>query len=386
MIRWTSLLLSYVAVAVPWAIAQPRNDSDQILAVAANGYRANLESFEIVTCRYTVTWGFAKSLDDALAGRLEPGARTATAVFYRDGQSLRFRIEEDAATKAALDKPHNPEKMSEIPGLRGGPLVPFMTADYLLNESHGFHFNPRHHAGTMYDQGTEKGKQVDPYFLMANLQVNSKYDFGLLADQAARGEIRYTPVATSSEGHFRATFHFATDPTVSFTIDLTRGSLPTRIEKLYANGADGASYVVVPQIRACSKGRWFPERIVTFAKQTPTQSPCLVKDFKVIELDVDNRPPKDALTIDLPAGTVINQFADSRKYFKTRQPEKIGPDDLARIQHLTETVPQEPLTDTTIVLPRSYRWLWYVVGGIALLVLAFFGRRYMSSRRQHAPA
>jgi hypothetical protein len=122
-------------------------------------------------------------------------------------------------------------------------------------------------------------------------------------------------------------------------------------------------------------------------KQFPSQSPCHVKDFKVVELDVDNRPPRDALTIDLPAGTTICQFDDSRNSFKTRRPERVGPDDLARIEQLTEEVPNKPQTDTTIVQPRRYAWVWYaIVGGIVLLGAAYLGRRYLTARRKHAPA
>jgi hypothetical protein len=142
---------------------------------------------------------------------------------------------------------------------------------------------------------------------------------------------------------------------------------------------------VVPQIIACSKGRWFPERVVTFMKQSPTQSPCLIKDFRVVELDVDRRPPRDALTIDLPAGTSVCQLDDSRKFFRTRRPERVGPEDLARIAHLTEEVPRNPQTDTTIVLPRSYTWVWYAVAAaIGLPIAAYYGRRYLTSRRGHA--
>jgi hypothetical protein len=143
--------------------------------------------------------------------------------------------------------------------------------------------------------------------------------------------------------------------------------------------------VIVPQVRACSRGRWFPEKIVIFMRQFPTQSPCLTKVFTVTELDADHRPPKDAFTLDLPAGTVINQFEDSRNYFKTKQPERVGPDDLDRIQQLTEQVQRVPQTDTAIVLPRSYAWVWYAVGGVGLLLAAYLVRRYVSARRGHAP-
>jgi hypothetical protein len=373
-------------LATPCSSAQAPVDSAQLLAVAANSYRANLEAFDYVTCRYTVTWGFAKSLDDALAGRLEPNSRTASVVFYKDGKKIRYRIEEDAATKATLDKPPKPEKMAEIPGLKGGPVVPFMTTNYLLNENHGLIFDQRANNANIYDGGSQKAKEVDPYFLLAILQVNTKYDFGLLADQVARGETKSIENVAPGEGQFKTTFQFSEDPTVTFTIDLKRGSLPTRIDRMYKKGEAGISSVVVPQIRSCSKGRWFPERVVTFMKQFPTQSPCLVKDFKVTELDVDHRPPADAFTIDLPAGTIVNQFEDPRKFFKTRQAERVGPDDLARMEQLTEKVPVVPQTDTTIVTPPRYTWVWYAVAGvIGLLIVAYIVWRYRASRRQHAP-
>ena len=389
MARWKiPILAACWSLAPACAPAQPpAGESAQLLAAVVNGYRANLEAFEYMTCRYTVTWGFAKSLDDALAGRLESKPRTAAVVFYKDGRIIRFRIEEDAATRATLDKPLPPEKMDTIAGLKGGPIVPFMTTDYLLNGTHGLLFDPRGHTANIYDGGSQKGKEVDPYFLLTPLKVNTKYDFGLLADQATRGEVRSIPDAATVEGQFRTTFHIAKDPTIGFTIDLTHGSLPTRIEMLFAKGEDGAYTIVVPQIRACSNGRWFPERIVTFLKQFPTQSPCLVRDYKVVELDVDHRPPRDALTIDLPAGTTICQFNDPRKSFKTRRPERIGPEDLSRIEQLTEEVPKNPQTDTTIVLPRRYTWVWYTVAGsIVVLGVTYLGRRYLAARRKHAPA
>lgn len=385
--RNTLVLASCLCLSAACGMAQTLASNSPLLIAAANSYRANLEAFEDLTCRYTVTWGFAKSLDDALAGRLEPNAATATAVFYKSGKTIRFRIEEDAASKAALDKPPRPEKMAEAPGLRGGPLVPFMTRDYLLNGTHALLHDPRGHYANLYDGGTEKGKEVDSRFLLTPLLVNTKYDFGLLADQVVRSEIR-SSTDTSAGSGVRTTFHFTKDPVVTFTIDLTRGSLPVRVEMMYENGAAGASYTVVPQIRACSNGRWFPERVVTFLKQTPTQSPCLVNDFRVVELDVDRRPSKGDLAIHLPAGTIVNQSDDPRKFFKTRRPERVGPDDLARIQQLTEEVPKNPRTDTTIVLPRRYAWVWYVVPGVVgLLVLAYLGRRRMAARRQsHAPS
>lgn len=385
-----SRLAFLLVVCCGWAVArlpaQPPAGSAELTAVAANGYRANLESFEYVTCRYTVTWGFAKSLDDALAGRLEPNARTATAVFYKDGRVIRFRIEEDAASKATLDKPPKPVPAPELGGLKAGPLMPFITLDYLVNGAHGLCFSPHARGANIYDGGTPKGREVDGRFLFTPLGVNTKYDFGLLAEQAAHGETRLTASAATAEGAYEGTFQVTKDLAIEFTIDLNRGSLPTRIEQTHKKGADGISYVVVPDVRACSRGRWFPGRVVTFLKQFPSQSPCGVTDYRVTELDVDHRPPQEALTVELPAGTTICQFDDSRKFFKTRRPERVGSEDLARIQELTEEVPSKPQTDTAIVQPRRYTWVWYAGGGVlGLLILAYLGWRYRAARRQHAP-
>lgn len=388
MTRWTIplLVLGWGSGTSQVTAEPPAGDSAQLLAVAANGYRANLEAFEYLTCRYTVTWGFAKSLDDAVAGRLEPNPRIAPVVYYKNGPTIRYRIEEDAATKATLDKPLRPEQQTEFAGLKSGPIVPFTTTDYVLSERHGLLYDPRGHTANIYDGGTKKWKSVDGDYLLSMLLVNTEYDFGLLADRAARGEIRTTP-EPAGEGGIKTTFRLTQDPIATFAVDSARGFLPTRIEKTYKKGQDreGTSYVVVPRIRSCSKGRWFPEKVVTYMKQFPTQSPCLTRVFTVTELDADHRPPKEAFTLDLPAGTVILQFDNSFKNFRTKQPETIGPDDLDRIHQLTEEVPRVPQTDTAIVVPRRYTWAWYAAGGSGLLLAGYLGRRYFSARRGHAP-
>jgi hypothetical protein len=394
MIRTLIIVLLIVCwcSATQTGLTQPKDpDAAQLLSVAANGYRANLQSFEYVTCRYTITQGFAKSLDDALSGRTKPGLRTANAVFYKDGRNIRFRLEEDAATTAILDKPTKPEDITEtIPGLKSGQIVPFMTTDYLLNENLGLLFVPRGITANIYDAGSDKGKKVDEDFLFTQLKANTPYDYSLLVDRVAREEIKADVGEPMTNGEFRTVFHLAKDPTVFFTVDLKRGSLPTHIELVYETSlGKNVSDIVVPQIRSCSKGRWFPERIVTFMKQFPTQSPCFFKEFKVVELDVDHRPSKDAFTLDLPAGTSILQFDDIGKSFKTRKRERIGPDDLGRIQELTEKVPEVPQTDTAIVPPpRSWTWVWYALVGGATAVLGLFAvrRRHAAKREQHVPS
>jgi hypothetical protein len=346
------------------------NDSTQLLPIAANGYRANLEAFEYLTCHYSITWGFTNSLEDAIASKLEPNSHTAKCEIIKDGKLIRFRLVEDTATKSTLDKA-TPQKTPGFPGVASGPLVPWTTSDYVLNADRGLLFDPRNHTANIYRTVAKEG--VDPYYFLTMLGVNTKHDFGLLADQATKGESHFTVGAGSDGGRVPFVFRLPKDQTLSVFIDLNRGALPVRVEHSYDN-SQLKSITLVPEIRPCSKSRWFPDRIVSFVKQSNTQSPCLVRDYKVTDLDVDRRPSRDAFFIDIPAGTVICQFDDSRKYFKTRQPEKVGPDDLARIEQLTVEVPRVPQTDTTIVAHRSHTWIWYAaIGVIGLLVTTFFG-------------
>ncbi len=357
-----------------------QSDSDRLLQVEANAYRANFESFEFVTCRYTITSGFADSLDDAIAKRLKPDSSKATAAYFKDGNVSKFQIEEDAKTKALLDNPPTPGKLTKLGGMNAGPIVPFMTKSCLINQYDGLAYNPRVRSANVYDGQGTRAKSIDAGFILAPLEVNCTYDFAGLVDQTIRKEIK-CQAGPGKDNQLQSTFTLARDPVVTYTTHSRRGSVPTRIEMRYAEGVDGVLVVVVPDIIPCTNRRWFPKRIVTFVKENPAQTPCLVHDYQVIDFDADKRPPREALTIELPAGTVVCQLTDPQKLFATRQLERVGADDLARIRQLTEGVPKTPLMDTAIVLPPDRSWLWYLLAGIvAALAVGYSGRRYLRAR------
>lgn len=360
--------------------AQPA-DSVQPLVAVANGYRANLESFEFISCRYTITWGYTTSLDQAIAGQLQTAGRVAKVEFYKDRSAFRFRLEEDAATKKELDAPVG--KGEKLGGLTTGPLVPFMTGDFVRNDERSLLHIERDRTANIYTGGNHKTHAIGIDFILAPLGDGEPDDFGLLIDRAARGEVRFTAGAVTG-GEHTVTFHPKSDTTVSYTIDLARGFLPKRVEHTYENG-QAVSQAVVTQVRKCSRDRWFPERVVLFSQPVVGQR-GRVMDFKVTALDVDNRPSKDDLRVSIPAGTNIRRFEESGKSFRTRQPERVSSDDLDRIYQLTEKVPEEPLTDTAIAIPPSRAWIWYAGGGcvLALLVATYFGRRYLARRGSNA--
>jgi hypothetical protein len=366
------------------AFGQQSDDEQRLLQVEANAYRANLESFEFMTCRYKIVYGFAASLDDALAQRFEPDTTEATVAYFKDGPISRFQLDVDAKTNDKLSKPLEAGKLADLGGMKVGRPVPFVPTGSLLNGKDALKYLSHVNSASIYDANITRGKQIDTLFILSPLAVNSVHDFGLLADRAIRKEIRFS-LAPRKDGRAETTFTDAQDPVTIFTTDPTRGSLPTRLQFRFASDPNNRSAIVVPEIMACSKGRWFPKRVVTFSQQSPTQTRCLVLDYRVLELDVDRRPPREAFTLDLPAKTSVCQADDPQKFFITRQPEHVGPDDLARVRQLTEGVPVTPQMDTTIVVPPRRDWIWYAVAGGAAFVLAaaYFARRHRRTRGSH---
>lgn len=341
---------------------------------AANAYKSNLESFKCITCRYTVTWGFATSINAVTEGRVT-NSRVAKAAIYKSGRSLRFRIDEDAETKAELDAPLASGDRTEFNGMRVGKLVPFMTSDRVQDDRHYFSFAPRNVAANITEM--TPGKASVPYMVLDPLHVYSDEEFTALVARVTRGEIK-AKITGQRATLLAASFEVSPTFQVDYTLDLARGALPVQIDLIFSQGAKGTSRVVVPQIRECSRGRYFPERIITFLQQPTAKSANIFNDYNITELDVDNCPSPDLLKIDLPAGTVVCQGTDSTKFFKTRQHEQVGTDSLDKIMALTVAAPPGSGEDTAIVPPRRTPWWWYALGLLAVVALGVFVRRRMT--------
>src|SRR4051812_26770304 len=94
------------------SVSQQAGDSPQPYSEAC---LANLDSFERVTCRYVVTSGVAKNMEDAIAGRfvLEK-SEVGKALWLKRGRDSIVRFEEDPRTTKRLDDPK--PKLTPMPG------------------------------------------------------------------------------------------------------------------------------------------------------------------------------------------------------------------------------------------------------------------------------
>jgi hypothetical protein len=137
----------------------------------------------------------------------------------------------------------------------------------------------------------------------------------------------------------------------------------------------------VTHVRACSKARWFPERIVWVWPREPSGRFSL-RETKVVALDVDHRPHPEEFAVDLPAGAGVVNNAEKLTPFYLKQNEHVTADDLPRLLELSRTA-HIPQTDTAI-RPRS-RFGWWRLASLGLLVgLVAVGAVWRARRRQLA--
>lgn len=380
-----STIVGFLILSTPHGVTAQSHDAEKLSATVAAGFQANLDAFDYFTCEYTVTVGNATSLENATAGRFLPGARTAVVSLVKDGENVCFRMVQDAETTKDLEAPPKPNKEMNLPNVLFGNLVPFITTDYLANSTHSLGLNPGRGGslGNIYNTGSNTERNLDS--ILAAIGVGSDLDVARLAKRQENG---LTVTRAEVRGAVKPLIHIEytskKNALRACTIDPSRGYLPTVFETSHQNDTS-KSITAVPKMISCSKARWFPEQIVRFYRQSPPPDSGIVRLYKVTKFDPDNRPSQEAMTVSVPAGTLINQFEVTKKYFRTKQVERVTPDDLDRIHQLTETSskPTSPkLIDTAIHPPRR-TWYWYASGGVIAFLAAWYAiRRWLASRRK----
>lgn len=161
-----------------------------------------------------------------------------------------------------------------------------------------------------------------------------------------------------------------------FFLDPSRGYLPARVNERYkvkpTLSGEPKTQVFLIKARECSGQRWFPERtLIVDAPEHPGDR-YDVKEIKVISLDVDSKPSDDDFKLEVPAGTQVHmQDKLSKGFFRLKQDEKIGVNDLPGLLEMLDKVKSTPLMDTAVKHRRPYFWLRWLGGGTgAFLVVA----------------
>ncbi len=146
----------------------------------------------------------------------------------------------------------------------------------------------------------------------------------------------------------------------TYSFDAGQGHLPGRHAWLFSGKQDSVTYVT--RARECSNQRWFPERIVIYFSNQ--KAPRMVREIRVLDLEVDSRPAPEDFMLTLPAGTMIKE-GGTKNHFRLRQQERVNVDNLPKLWAMLQEKKTNPLMDTAIVRSSSYRWAYWAGGALA---------------------
>jgi hypothetical protein len=277
-------MVNVTVAVVCMAIGSQALDA-QLLTAVQQGYSNHRAAFSVIDCKYEIRHGKAKSIAEAVEKGPMSSVQRFSARWTKDGVRECLVISPEAslplnATASPVPivrvlKDGNYElSYSDLFG--GGNIVPLDVSESLIS------FTP-------LDMGAMgEGSKGSPSSIIAG---------------AAPGQI---VSAEQTPPHF-----------VTFVRRLTQGddSQDTRFEINLSQGfalesitttinGELVSKVVVTEKRACSKNRWFPIRSVAVIPDPGGD--VLVREFCVLQFQLDSIPPEKAFSISLPKGAHFN--------------------------------------------------------------------------------
>jgi hypothetical protein len=377
----------YFAVAVAavtagsgWALPQeeaPKADKEAQVRAAIEGYLENRNSFAFLRCRYTYTVASAPTLRDALNGTNYVDAAVSRRLLLVDGPRV-LHVEDvdpevvNKALKASVRKQ----------GGRAIASVPFDTSGYLSDGPNKLDYSPRLRCANIVTPEAPHLGTAATILALGNPtpQFRDGPDYEL--ELCKTGKVIFWPEGLREiEGRPAVCVLFGNakkQRTGHYAFDIERGFLPLRIVtyEVAKNREYGAQYLT--HARECSRGRWFPMRSVNVT-YPPGRGRFLVRETKVVELDVDKRPRKADFTLRMEAGTAVLNPLDRKSLgFRLKQTEDVNVADLPRLLEMCKESGRSPLMDTGIHgdgWPAWQRWAGGMLVALALGLVAYGVRR-----------
>ena len=402
-IRFVTLALASVALTGPGSVS-----AQETLRTKANSaiasFQENIERFEFLTCEYDYTKAKTLTDVDAMNGKWmarQPGdtafPNTARVSMIKDGKLVRYAIVADADSLKTQKEGHKSTKADpKNPGLAFGPAIAFTSSTQLFNGVDSLSFMPSDGVpGGMSNSVSFCGKGT-----LAWAEANHESGF-LLNIICGGGERSLWRLASASRMpiEVRVSPHRGVecvwltiqDPKgqkVGFALDPAKGHMARCVIWKDEKGSEYWRQEVT-EIRECSNGRFFPVRVVSY--MTQNRGFWLASEYKVTKLDVDNRPSRESLMLDLPAGTAVSDL-DGEELGKVnptiflKQNERIHPDEIPKLRDLIARKQEQPLADTALHPPGTSWWKWALGGVGIVLVLAAAVWRVRSRRALGAAA
>ena len=391
--RLRDVLTFCILIAAPCVLTERCSGQDENREAegkaAVTAFAANMASFPHFTCRYKETRAEAANLQDALSGK------------WRNAISTEFRVAVDGENELneCLAPPPPPPKLdrerrsSAKSGAVQGPPVVFSGEGYLTNGDHEMAYWSGLKAINLYRKSTPFHAKMPRMPLRAAL---------LQRDQDTPDQILEKPEEWKPTFLGRTVINGM--PAIGVQFDGRNGEHMFGSVQYFFNPAQGYlilhkkrtysakssmprssnEQVFLLEGRECSRQRWFPERAIVLL---PTeQGKFMVREIKVLELEVDKKPLSVDFTLTVPVGTQVLDYHDfSKGTFELKQEERISLENLPDLFEMLDKVKSNPRMDTGIPERRSRDWLrWLGIASGVLLVAAGVFLILRRRKAQHA--
>jgi hypothetical protein len=348
-------------VAATTSPLRASDDKHSICDAAITAYAANIQSFTHYQCRYSYARAEVKSVDDAVQGRFI-NARSYDSRLLVDG-------DKDCHEELGPVEDPDPRTSRPLPGYPGLSYRDafYSAGRYLSDGKREISIIPQFNTISFYSgEGVHRGIGITPLgmHLMGHrglhgpdMKRSQPDEYEMLCDGLE--ELDGLPLITVRFRHRQHGYQ------LKYCFDGSRGYLPARMETIIEGKV--SSLVLLTHAIEVNGQRWFPERSVALRMHDQVGVPYNVSEIKVLDLDVDCRPPAEEFAIRVTAGTPVEYVDDPKnKRLVLRQAERIGVDDLAKLEAMLHNVATTPLMDTAIPRPDR-RWYWLgAVAGVAI--------------------
>jgi hypothetical protein len=370
---------------------------EELIKTLGEGYLSNREAFSFLTCHFKVREGFAKTVDEALAGNLEDMVE-AEGKWVVDGQKLLFdRQCEDEVVRDALQ---NGEKITisrpDAKRKRFAVQLPCDPLGFLTDGTIDLRYGAAIGNANISDTAVQPLPKVRTTpFTMGIMGEREEYSPGRVMTGDGKGGYAHAWIDGSEQtGDGEVIIvGMGWEPKETgkirrrMFIDPNRGCLATRIftyfkdQNVEGQGARVTALFFTDFLQ-CSNNRWFPARGVLVRDPDSDRPRLPVKIIEVSSVDADERPADADFSIAMPSGTGIADPTDLRSGFKLKVDRPIGLADLRPLLDETHRVLDERMrpVPSAVEPADSTTTLWWVVAG-HVLVLVVFALVYWTRRR-----
>lgn len=372
---WTVLGVLVLCDVSFRAHAAASDDAATKARFAAQGFLANYSGFEFYTCEMRIRAGKCGSLQRAIDSGPETDVATGTANMVVDGPLLYYKRSTDDEVKfdptlkvGSMQLPAQWLLRGENQTLSGNPLLGGVSIQQSKADSVPNGWQLGADMTTWDGAGALASGASGLFGNYVSSRPNTGNPFSIEEDVEILG-VRCLGVTVTS------------GPIIAeFFVDENRGFIPLKTQLCVTGDKNTPMTIMfVTDIQQCSQGRWFPMRAVAVSLNGAHEGGNHhVREIVVTHVDADQRPSRDAFSMELPAGMSISDPNGAPSQYTLHEKTTVTLANLPMYyERISLKTPHDAVPQPAKLGVRG--WLIAVnIALIALLLLAYFVVKYRS--------